>query len=79
MTSRFPAVADYRVSQADLLSMTPLAGTRVLLRDNSDTAGQTSFLMADEARQIAVNFTRLPRTAQSDVGSKRGRHVPGSR
>jgi hypothetical protein len=29
-------------------------------RTNPNTAGQTGFLMADEARQIAVDFARLP-------------------
>jgi hypothetical protein len=48
-------------------------------RTDPNTAGRTGFVMIDEARQIAVDFARLPELAQADFGSKRGRDFPGRR
>jgi hypothetical protein len=66
MTSRFPGpwrIAEFRNGFAVYDATGRQLGFfygRTLPRTNPDTAGQTSFLMLDEARQIAVDFTRLP-------------------
>src|SRR5262249_55159621 len=66
MTSRFPGpwrIAEFRNGFAVYDATGRQLGFfygRTLPRTNPDTAGQTSFLMFDEARQIAVDFTRLP-------------------
>jgi hypothetical protein len=66
MTSRFPGpwrIAEFRngfgVYDATGRQLSFFYG-RTLPRTNPDTVGQTSFLMLDEARQLAVDFTRLP-------------------
>jgi hypothetical protein len=66
MTSRFPGpwrIAEFRNGFAVYDATGRQLGFfygRTLPRTNPDAAGQTSFLMVDEARQIAVDFTRLP-------------------
>jgi hypothetical protein len=66
MTSRFPGpwrIAEFRNGFAVYDATGRQLGFfygRTLPRTNPDTAGQASFLMLDEARQIAVDFARLP-------------------
>src|SRR5712692_5806610 len=62
MTSRFPG--PWRIAEfPNGFAVYDATGRQLGFfygRTNPDTAGQTSFLMVDEARQIAVDFTRLP-------------------
>jgi hypothetical protein len=74
MTSRFPGpwrIAEFRNGFAVYDATGRQLGFfygRTLPRTNPDTAGQTSFLMVDEARQIAVDFTRLPELLNQTPG-----------
>jgi hypothetical protein len=74
MTSRFPGpwrIAEFRNGFAVYDATGRQLGFfygRTLPRTNPDTAGQTSFLMVDEARQIAVDFTRLPELLDQTSG-----------
>jgi len=62
MTSRFPGPWRYSPnSQTDLPSMTPLAGNSASsMPSRREHAGHAGFLTIDDARQIAVDFARLP-------------------
>src|SRR5258708_39325682 len=62
MTSRFPG--PWRIAEfPNGFAVYDATGRQLGFfygRTNPNTAGQTSFLMVDEARQIAGDFTRLP-------------------
>jgi hypothetical protein len=62
MTSRFPG--PWRITEfPNGFAVYDATGRQLGFfygRTNPNAAGQTSFLMVDEARQIAVDFTRLP-------------------
>jgi hypothetical protein len=76
MTSRFPG--PWRIAEfPNGFAVYDATGRQLGFfygRTNPNTAGQTSFLMVDEARQVAVDFTRLPEllnqtSARSEVAS----------
>ena len=62
MTSRFPG--PWRIAEfPNGFAVYDATGRQLGFfygRTNPNTAGQSSFLMIDEARQIAIDFTRLP-------------------
>src|SRR5215475_16176812 len=62
MTSRFPG--PWRITEfPNGFAVYDATGRQLGFfygRTNPNMAGQTGFLMADEARQIAVDFARLP-------------------
>jgi hypothetical protein len=76
MTSRFPG--PWRIAEfPNGFAVYDATGRQLGFfygRTNPNTAGQTSFLMVDEARQIAVDFTRLPELL--NLASARSKVVP---
>jgi hypothetical protein len=86
MTSRFPA--PWRIVEIAHGFVVEDAIRRQLGvfygRDDPNTAGHTGFLMIDEARQLAVDFAKLPEllkrtSARSEVASAASQHEPPSR
>ena len=81
MTSRFPG--PWRIAEfPNGFAVYDATGRQLGFfygRTSPNTAGQTTFLMTDEARQIAVDFARLPEllnrtSARSEVAT-----FPGGR
>ncbi len=86
MTSRFPA--PWRIVEiAHGFAVEDAIGRQLGVfygRDDPNTAGHTGFLMIDEARQLAVDFAKLPEllkrtSARSEVASAASQHEPPSR
>jgi hypothetical protein len=71
MTSRF--LAPWRIAEiGHEFAVDAASGQQLGIfhgRDDSNTAGHTSFLAIDEARQMTVDFARLPEFAQVDCRS----------
>jgi hypothetical protein len=75
MTSRFPA--PWRIVEIpNGFAVDDATGQQLGVfygRADPNTAGHTGFLTIDEARQMAVDFARLPELLVQTSGSKRGR------
>jgi hypothetical protein len=78
MTSRFPA--PWRIVEIpNGFAVDDATGQQLGVfygRADPNTAGHTGFLTIDEARQMAVDFARLPQLLERPSGSRRGREKP---
>jgi len=74
MTSRFPA--PWRIVEIpNGFAVDDATGQQLGVfygRADPNTAGHTGFLTIDEARQMAVDFARLPELLERNSGSQRG-------
>jgi hypothetical protein len=86
MTSRFPA--PWRIAEIpNGFAVDDATGRQLGVfygRADPNTAGHTGFLTIDEARQIALDFARLPEllernSARSEVAKAAPQHEPLSR
>jgi len=80
VTSRFPA--PWRVVEIpNGFAVDDATGQQLGVfygRADPNAAGHTGFLTIDEARQIAVDFARLPELLERTSGSRRGRESGAS-
>jgi hypothetical protein len=78
MTSRFPA--PWRIVEIpNGFAVDDASGQQLGVfygRTDPNTAGHTGFLTIDEARQMAVDFAKLPELLERTSGSRRGRDKP---
>ena len=78
MTSRFPA--PWRIVEIpNGFAVDDATGQQLGVfygRADPNAAGHTGFLTIDEARQMAVDFARLPELLERIPGSRRGREKP---
>jgi predicted alpha/beta hydrolase len=74
MTRRFPA--PWRIVEiSNGFAVDDATGQQLCVfygRADPNIAGHTGFLTMDEARQMAVNFARLPELLKRTSGSQRG-------
>src|SRR5260370_23603672 len=78
MTTRFPA--PWRIVEIpNGFAVDDASGQQLGVfygRADPNTAGHTGFLTIEEARQMAVDFARLPKLLQRTSASHRGRDNP---
>jgi len=78
MTSRFPA--PWRIVEIpNGFAVDDASGQQLGVfygRADPNTAGHTGFLTIEEARQMAVDFARLPELLERTSGFQRGREKP---
>jgi hypothetical protein len=78
MTTRFPA--PWRIVEIpNGFAVDDASGQQLGVfygRADPNAAGHTGFLTIDEARQMAVDFARLPELLEPTSGSRRGREKP---
>jgi hypothetical protein len=78
MTTRFPA--PWRIVEIpNGFAVDDATGQQLGVfygRADPNAAGHTGFLNIDEARQMAVDFARLPELLARTSGSRRGREKP---
>jgi hypothetical protein len=78
MTSRFPA--PWRIVEIpNGFAVDDASGQQLGVfygRTDPNAAGHTGFLTIEEARQMAVDFARLPELLKRISGSQRGREKP---
>jgi hypothetical protein len=78
MTARFPA--PWRIVEIpNGFAVDDASGQQLGVfygRADPNAAGHTGFLTIEEARQMAVDFARLPELLERPAGSQRGREKP---